>query len=300
MRGATVNDVPLTFPAHQAAVLPLKLWRPRWFDGTALVVGSGAPDLFNAFAFVDTFDSHHWDGFAFAVPFTVIYSVLLRRFAVDGLFGSMPDFGPLRARSYRVLSNGRPRVLVTVLSALIGVASHIALDSFTHPYRIGSNLLGLHRVLFDGPFGPVTGAKFLQYLGHSFGSLIGVMLFVLVVSRRHLGEWYGHDAVAEARRAPVRDHARARAVSILVVGIVAGLVWGLSNEQFPIFHLGLTLVISLLVIGVVNRPTPITEGQTLSYGGGGVGAATLATCPDISIPHATTSSMRSDERSPRI
>src|SRR4051812_19906912 len=37
--------VPLTILAHQAAVLPLKLARPRWFDGTALVIGSMAPDL---------------------------------------------------------------------------------------------------------------------------------------------------------------------------------------------------------------------------------------------------------------
>lgn len=27
--------MPLTFPAHQAPVLPLKLWRPPWFDATA-------------------------------------------------------------------------------------------------------------------------------------------------------------------------------------------------------------------------------------------------------------------------
>jgi len=37
--------VPLTFPSHAAAIAPLKLWRPRWFDGVALVVGSAAPDF---------------------------------------------------------------------------------------------------------------------------------------------------------------------------------------------------------------------------------------------------------------
>lgn len=37
--------MPATFPAHPAAVLPLKLWRPTWFDGVALAVGSMAPDL---------------------------------------------------------------------------------------------------------------------------------------------------------------------------------------------------------------------------------------------------------------
>ena len=275
--------MPLTFPAHQAAVLPLKLWRPRWFDGTALVVGAGSPDLFNAFAFVDTFDSHHWDGIALAVPFTIIYSMLLRRYAVDGLFGSMPDFGPLRARSYRVLANGRPRLLVTAFSAFIGVASHIAIDSFTHPYRIGSNLLGLHRVLFEGPFGPVSGAKFLQYVGHTFGSMIGLLLFVLVVSRRHLGEWYGDDAIDDARDAPIAPGARGRAIAILGLALFTGMLWGVENAQFPIFHMGFTTVLAFLLIGIVNRSS----------------ATTLATCPDISILHVTTSSTPSNERSPK-
>ncbi|MDP4013047.1 MAG: DUF4184 family protein [Candidatus Nanopelagicales bacterium] len=38
--------MPLTFGSHQAVVLPLKMLKPRWFDGTALVIGSMAPDLF--------------------------------------------------------------------------------------------------------------------------------------------------------------------------------------------------------------------------------------------------------------
>jgi Domain of unknown function (DUF4184) len=37
--------MPATFPAHQGAVLPLKLWHPRWFDGVALAVGAASPDI---------------------------------------------------------------------------------------------------------------------------------------------------------------------------------------------------------------------------------------------------------------
>ena len=37
--------MPLTFPSHAAAVLPLKLWRPVRLDGVALVIGSTTPDL---------------------------------------------------------------------------------------------------------------------------------------------------------------------------------------------------------------------------------------------------------------
>lgn len=37
--------MPMTVPTHPAAVVALKLWRPRWFDGVALVLGAAAPDL---------------------------------------------------------------------------------------------------------------------------------------------------------------------------------------------------------------------------------------------------------------
>ncbi len=257
--------VPLTFPAHQVAVIPLKLWRPRWFDGIALVVGAGAPDLFYFLTFIDGFTSHHLSGIAVAVPFTVIYSIVLRRYAVDGLFGSMPNFGPLKARSYRVLSKGRPRFTITLWSALIGVLSHIGVDSFTHSGRLGARFFGLQRVLFDGPDGPVTAAKTLQYLGHTVGSLIGMILFVLVVSKKHLGEWYGTDVVDAAKAAPVRPGARRRALLILTGSLWIGAVWGVAfGASVPVFHMGFTLVMGLLLVGIVNRqPTQIVARGTL-------------------------------------
>lgn len=246
--------MPLTFPAHQVVVVPLKLWRPRWFDGTALVVGAGAPDLFNVLFFVDTFHSHHWSGIYTATAFSIVYAIVLRRFCADGLFGSLPDFGPLKARSYRVLAQGRPRLLVTVWSALIGVLSHVAVDSFTHSGRLGARVFGLQRVLFDGPDGPVTAAKTLQYLGHTVGSLIGVVLFVLVVSRKHLGDWYGEQVIEQARNAPVRPGAKRRTLTIVLGSMLTGAVWGLTaGVAIPVFHIGMTTVIGLLVAGRASR-----------------------------------------------
>jgi hypothetical protein len=35
--------MPLTFPSHALAVLPLKIRWPCYFDGVALVVGSAVP-----------------------------------------------------------------------------------------------------------------------------------------------------------------------------------------------------------------------------------------------------------------
>ena len=254
--------MPLTFPAHQAVVLPLKIWKPRWFDGVALVVGAGSPDLFNPLSSVDTFQSHHLDGVIVAVAFTIVYSILLRRFAVDGLFGALPNFGPLKAKNYRVLKNGRPRLLVTALSAFIGVASHVLVDSFTHAHRFGANLLGLNDILFELPvLGGMSGARTLQYLGHTVGSLIGVLLFVLVVSRRHLGEWYGEDQIQAARNAPVRPGSRRRLYFIVGLGLAAGMAWGAPDRIIPVFHMGLTLVIALLIAGIVNRPATPKSAQ---------------------------------------
>src|SRR5262249_10201056 len=39
------TPMPFTYFAHQVLVIPLKMARPRWFDGTALCVGSMAPDF---------------------------------------------------------------------------------------------------------------------------------------------------------------------------------------------------------------------------------------------------------------
>lgn len=275
--------MPLTFPAHQAAVLPLKIWKPRWFDGIALVVGAGSPDLFNAFGSIDTFESHGLDGIVVAVVFTIVYSVLLRRFAVDGLFGSLPDFGPLKARSYRVLANGRPRPLVTILSAFIGVWSHVIVDSFTHTGRFGANVLGINDILFELPIvGGFSGARVLQYLGHTVGSVIGVLLFVFVVSKRHLGEWYGTEQIERARTAPVRAKAKLRLYALGTIGVVSGTAWGLTEGRDPIFHIGLITVIALLIAGIANRTT------------------TVEPCLDTSTHPITTSSTSSDEPSSKI
>lgn len=52
--------MPLTFPSHAAAVLPLKLLQPSRLDGVALVIGSTTPDLPYAFSPWITVNTHTW------------------------------------------------------------------------------------------------------------------------------------------------------------------------------------------------------------------------------------------------
>jgi hypothetical protein len=190
--------VPVTFPAHQAVVLPLKLWRPSRFDATALCIGAAAPDL--GYTVLRT-QSHSWLGaLLYALPLTLVASAVLRRGAAIGIAANLPDLGPFRLRSYGVLPMRRPGWLVTLVSAWIGVASHIVLDSFTHSQGWGAQQLGFDRVVPLPVRGDASIAGMLQYSGHVVLSLATLAMLLVIGRRRLLERWYGADVVASARR----------------------------------------------------------------------------------------------------
>ena len=83
--------MPLTYLSHQAAVVPLKMWLPARFDGTALVFGSMAPDwayVLNGSRF--SVNAHGWPGALwFAVPVAVLAALVVRRLEPQ-LLGALP------------------------------------------------------------------------------------------------------------------------------------------------------------------------------------------------------------------
>src|SRR6185295_14226025 len=112
--------MPFTFLAHQAPVLPLKLLRPAHVSGTALVIGSMAPD-FEYFIRGQPFStiSHTLVGqVVFCLPLTFLVGWLVRDL-----------LGPLLGR-FRPTT---PILSVRYLAcALAGSLSHVAWDGFTH------------------------------------------------------------------------------------------------------------------------------------------------------------------------
>jgi len=129
--------VPWVVPSHQALVLPLKIWRPRWFSGLGLVLGSIAPDA----VFILALDlegssaSHsvrgqlyltvplvligHWLATAVVLPWLLPHCEPGPPMFLDALAGLRPARGLLE----------QARV---AWSGAIGGLSHIALDGFTH------------------------------------------------------------------------------------------------------------------------------------------------------------------------
>ncbi len=194
--------MPVTFPAHQGLIAAAKLRWPQRIDGTALCIGAAAPDFAYAMGPWLNTQSHTAIGLViWAVPFTVAATALTRWRSAAGTFAHLPDLGPLRLRSYRVLSLRRPSAIVTISSACAGAASHIVIDGFTHRGRWGSDLLGLNRIVATLPvIDQLSVAKVAQYFGHTVGSLLFLWLVFAIATTNALERWYGPAAVTAARR----------------------------------------------------------------------------------------------------
>lgn len=239
--------MPVTFPAHQAVVLPLKLWRPSSVDATALCVGAAAPDLGYT---VLRMGSHSWLGaLLYALPLTLVVCLVLRRGAATGIAANLPDLGPFRLRSYGVLPLRRPGWLVTLTSASIGVVSHIVLDAFTHADRWGARWAGFDRVVHLPAVGETTIAGILQYSGHVLLSAATLVLLAVVGHRRLLERWYGHRPVAAARRRGLVLRQRLAFWSTTVAVTVATVLAAGSVGRSAVFAGLLGGVIGLLLAG---------------------------------------------------
>lgn len=129
---------------------------------------------------------------AFGLPATLVIYWVLRRWLAAVLFAHVPDAGPFRVHSLRVLAQRRPPVVQTLVGWSLGYGSHLLVEALTHEPRWGAPWLGLGKL-----------AMVLQFAGHTAGSLVGLALLVLVGSRRKLDEWYGDDAVEQARSSSI-------------------------------------------------------------------------------------------------
>jgi hypothetical protein len=122
--------------AHPAAILPL-LKHSRWFSATGLVTGSVAPD-FQYFLLLPIFrySGHTLEGLLFfnlpvAFVLATVFHLLVRRPVVAHL----PDWFKSRALAVpelNWLAYLRKRWFVFAVSVIIGAATHIFWDGFTH------------------------------------------------------------------------------------------------------------------------------------------------------------------------
>jgi uncharacterized protein DUF4184 len=215
--------MPATFPAHPAAVLPLKIRWPRRFDGVALVIGSMAPDLAYPLdgtwwerphpALPPTYQiAHSWWGLlAWCLPVTLVCAYVVRR-AAPAIAAHLPARPrTLALQDYGAIGRSRPAWFITVWSALLGAATHLVWDRLADgPYDLPSSVLG---------------------------GLATLAMLVVIGRRRLIALWHG-----AAPPVPVR---RGVFWTIIVAVVGAG---ALVSPHLPGASLPHTAVVRLLIV----------------------------------------------------
>ena len=172
--------MPFTF-SHPAAVLPFGYFPKRFFSMTALVIGSTAPDYEYFFRMKDvSYYSHTWSGlFWFDLPLTIILAFLYHEVVRDRLIDNLPEFLTRRLlffKNFNWIQYFKKNFLVVILSAIIGIASHILWDDVTHEKgRIGREIIKFKEELL------VAGHHVLTYNVLQIGSSILGALIILYV-----------------------------------------------------------------------------------------------------------------------
>ncbi len=255
--------MPLTYLSHQAPVVALKILRPRWFDGTALVLGSMCPDL--AYAFAGTtlaFNAHTPVGLVcFCLPVTVLLCFVVRGPVAPVAFAQLPDT-PLRLHDYRALALRRPPLALTAMSALIGAASHALWDTFTHDGRWGARHVAILREEVATIGGTsLSVARALQYLGHVGGAIVTLALLAYIAERRLVRQWYG---AAFDDLPPVVLSNRSRLVfwGVVAVGFGVGSCWALLSgggfaTQVIKWSLGVAASVTIASLLPAAAPEPV-------------------------------------------
>ena len=121
--------------AHTAAALPLRRFR---LVPSALVVGTIAPDCeyFLRFAARGGYGHTIPGAFLLSLPLALLVLWMFHAIVKDPLVRLFPEAirSRLTAQTGRFRFGGIGRFLLIVVSALIGIATHILWDSFTHDH----------------------------------------------------------------------------------------------------------------------------------------------------------------------
>lgn len=239
--------MPATFPSHAGVVLPLKLWRPRWFDGVALTTGTVAPDIRYIFLGVGPdWNSHTLPALLWWCLPVALFGAWLIRGTVATVAAHLPHLGPLALRDYGVLGTVRHRWYVTGGSALLGAASHLGWDFLTHTNGWLRTVFGvdwdrIHAV----PWWTVSDIP-----SSAVGALATLTVALVIGRRRLLRAWHGAPPAVPTRPAVFWS-------VVGTVGIIGYVVTPfLPGHDLPwatvVRLLCLTAAVLLLAAGVVQ------------------------------------------------
>lgn len=179
--------MPFTF-AHPAIVLPFATLPKKWFSATGLVIGSMIPD-FEYFIrmSVKSVYSHTTAGiFWFDLPLAIIVAFIYHNVVRDSLLENLPAILKTRVIKFKGYNwNGyfRKYWFTVMFSILLGCASHILWDNFTHENGFFVQKLELTQVVYIAGY-ESTMYQMLQHLSTIAGGIV-IMLSIAYLPKTY-------------------------------------------------------------------------------------------------------------------
>lgn len=185
--------MPFTF-SHPAIVLPLTFLPRHLFSLTGLVIGSLTPDFEYFLRMkIQSNYSHTISGlFWFDLPLGILLAFIFHNIVRDSLFDNFPAILSSRLTKFKQFDWNnyfKSNWLVVTISVLIGAASHIFWDSFTHDhgYFVQTIPALTNTVNFFGRQVPTL--KILQHSSTLSGGLvIAFVLFKITPDKNVTGQ----------------------------------------------------------------------------------------------------------------
>ncbi len=202
--------------AHAAAALPFRRTR---LIMSAVVVGCFAPDFeyFLPFGRHGNFGHTLTGMFAFDLPLGLAVLWLFHRYAKEPLAACLPEGARERLHlgPNTLPINSFSSFAMIVCSLLVGIATHIFWDAFTHPrYWIYDHWRFLHEAASLPLFGPRPWYGILQYINSVLGIVIVLLWYI---------HWYRNTPPVHSKPELLTSDRIALACSLLIA-IASGLV----------------------------------------------------------------------------
>ncbi|OIV43102.1 DUF4184 family protein [Flavobacterium johnsoniae] len=175
--------MPFTF-SHPAIVLPLKYLPKKWFSFTGLIIGSMTPDFEYFIRMkVQSNYSHTIAGILwFDLPLALLLSFIFHNIVRNQLFENLPNCIKSRFQPFITFNWNTYFIqnwIVVLISILIGTASHLFWDSFTHDHGYFVN----HIPELKEPILIFEKKVPLLKLAQHFSSLIGAAIILFSISK---------------------------------------------------------------------------------------------------------------------
>jgi hypothetical protein len=186
--------MPFTF-SHPAIVLPLTYLPRQWFSLTGLVIGSLTPDFEYFLRMrIQSNYSHTISGlFWFDLPLGLLLAFIFHNLVRDSLFDNLPTILKSRLSTFKQFDwreYFKRNRLTVIFSILIGAASHIFWDSFTHDHGYFAQTIPALTNTVDLFGRQIPNFKILQHVSTLIGGLvIAFALFKLPQDKNIIGEF---------------------------------------------------------------------------------------------------------------